>query len=247
MAPGETLSFDGGEISDEQLQSLRNETRLHTLVIWGGSLSIERLEPIGRLTWLKGLVLGEMPIDDGVFRHLVPLRDLDYLNLAYTNIQGDFTPLVGLPLRDVRLEGCRRVGDTCAGTLAGFPTLRNLEIHMTGLTDRGLEYFAGDDLEVLWLGPRITDAGMNTVGTLRRLKHLDVCAHLVTDEGVRPLAGLHLEVLWLTGCRITDESVDPISRMKTLRELNLARTEVTPEGIARLRQALPDCRILDAD
>ncbi|SPE26781.1 hypothetical protein SBA6_1070015 [Candidatus Sulfopaludibacter sp. SbA6] len=43
-----------------------------------------------------------MTIDDGVLRHLKELRHLEYLNLAHTNIRGDFNILSGLPLRDTR-------------------------------------------------------------------------------------------------------------------------------------------------
>ncbi|HYI97852.1 MAG TPA: hypothetical protein VEX68_30210 [Bryobacteraceae bacterium] len=189
-----------------------------------------------------------MPIDDGLFQHLAPLKELRSLCLAYTNNLGDFTRLATLPLQDVRLEGCRRVGDACAKTLAPISTLRQLEIHMTGLTDQGLRHFENSNLEVLWLGPRVTDIGMKTVASMRSLKHLDICAHLVTDEGARELAGLpNLQILWLTRCRLTDDIVPMLSKWQNLRELNVRHTEITQQGFERLRQALPDCRIVDAD
>ena len=242
------LTFDGHKITDEQIHALQSQRDLEELVIWGGPLTNDRLEPLNRLTSLKGLVLGEMPVDDGLFQHLAPLGKLESLCLAYTNNFGDFTTLAGLPLRDVRLEGCRRVSDLAARTLATFPTLRQLEIHMTGLTDRGLEHFKNSDLEVLWLGPRITDTGMNVLATMRHLRHLDICAHLVTDDGVRALAILpDLEVLWITRCRVTDDIIPVLAKLKKLRELNVRNTEVTERGIEQLRQALPGCRIVDAD
>src|SRR6266540_2228095 len=102
----------------------------------------------------------------------------------------------------------------CARSLAQFPTLRNLELHMTGLTDEGLAALAPLPLEVLWLGPRIT------------------------DDGVRELAGLgELEVLWLTRSRITDASIGVLSRLTGLRELNVNYTEITAAGLAELRRA----------
>ena len=248
MAEERKLVFSGDQVNDELWHSLETRRDIETLVIWGGPLTNQRLEPISRLTWLTGLVLGEMPVDDGVFVYLQPLRDLSFLNLAYTSVKGDFGPLLGAPLRDVRLEGCRRVGDACARSLAQFPTLRNLELHMTGLTDEGLDALAPLPVEVLWLGPRITDRGMLTVGGFRGLKHADICTHLITDEGVRALAGLsELEVLWLTRSRITDASIDVLSRLPALRELNVNYTEITPEGLAELRRLLPQCRIVEPD
>lgn len=105
-------------------------------------LTVKQLARLSRLIRLRKLVMGEMLIGDGVFRHLKTLRELVSLNLCYTNVEGDFSSLVGLPLPDVRLEGCRFVGDRCALSLANFPSLRQLEIHMTGLTDEGVLYLA---------------------------------------------------------------------------------------------------------
>jgi hypothetical protein len=246
MANEKELTFSGDEITGERWRELERNDTLETLVIWGGPLTNDRLAPLGRLTRLKGLVLGEMAIDDGVFQHLKTMRDLAYLNLAYTNIEGDFTALAGLPLRDVRLEGCRRVGDQCAGTLAGFPSLRQVEIHMTRLTDAGVNHLAHLPLEVLWLGGRITDQGMETVATIASLKHLDVCAPGVTDRGVRAIAGLTgLEVLWLTECRISDASIDVLAGFAKLRELAVGKTGITDAGKARLRELLPRCGIVE--
>jgi hypothetical protein len=186
-----------------------------------------------------------MPIDDGVFQHIRTLRDLTYLNLAYTNVVGDFTGLVSLPLQDLRLEGCRRVGDRCAKSLAAIPTLRRLEIHMTSLTDDGVEHLASLPLEALWLGGQITGRGLKAVATMTTLRRLDVCCPRVTDEGVRALSGLTgLEVLWLAQCPITDQSIVPLSRLKSLRELALGNTGGTPSGKQRLRELLPHCTLV---
>src|SRR4051794_13800856 len=107
----EEFVMSGDAVNPEFWRSFENRRDIETLVIWGGPLTNDRLAPLSRLTWLTGLALGEMAVDDGVFPHLQPLRELAYLNLAYTGVKGDFSPLLGAPLRDVRLEGCRRVGD----------------------------------------------------------------------------------------------------------------------------------------
>ena len=214
--------FSGDDVTEDLWRSLETDRDLEQLTIWGGPLDNARLDPLRRLTWLKGLAFGEMAIDDGVFEHLRDMRQLELLIIAYANIAGDFGPLSGLPLRDVRLEGCKGIGDAAVRSLAAFPTLRNLEVHMTGVTDEGLESLAGSPLEVLWVGPHIADAGMKTIGTMKRLKHLDVCAGGVRDEGVRAIAGLrHLEILWLSHCGLTDASVDALCAMPPLKELSV--------------------------
>jgi hypothetical protein len=147
MANQKEMSFSGEDITPDRLNALVSNPDLEKLVIWGGDVTNDQFEPLSRLAHLKGLVLGEMSIDDGVFQHIRALQDLAYLNLAYTNVEGDFTELAKLPLQDLRLEGCRRVGDRCARSLAAFPNLRQLEIHMTGLTDDGVHHLASLPLE----------------------------------------------------------------------------------------------------
>ena len=243
MANAKEVSLSGEDIIPGRLDALSSNPDLERLVIWGGPVTNDQLEPLRRFDHLKALVLGEMSIDDGVFQHIRTLHDLTYLNLAYTNVEGDFTELAKLPLQDLRLEGCRRVGDRCARSLAAFPRLRRLEIHMTGLTDDGVHDAANLPLEVLWLGGPITDGGMKAVATMTTLRHLDVCCPGVTDEGVRALVRLKgLEVLWLSNCNITDESIASLSRLKSLRELALGKTGVTQSGRQRLRELLPECR-----
>jgi hypothetical protein len=242
------LAFSGDKVTPELLRSLEEDAALEKLVIWGGGLTTGDLEPLSRLTQLKSLGLGEMRVDDGVFAWLQPLRRLECLNLAYTAVRGEFSVLAGLPLRDIRLEGCRLVGDSCAMSLTAFPTLRQLEIHMTGVTDAGVETLTGLPLEVLWLGPRITDTALNSIGQMASMQHLDLCAHMVTDEGVPALAGLgNLEVLWLSRCGISDESVQVLAGMQSLRELNVSHTGVSAAALQRLREALPDCRLVEPD
>jgi pyridoxine 5'-phosphate synthase PdxJ len=80
------------------------------------------------------------------------------------------------------------------------------------------------------------------------MQHLDLCAHMVTDEGVPALAGLgNLEVLWLSRCGISDESVQVLAGMQSLRELNVSHTGVSAAALQRLREALPDCRLVEPD
>jgi hypothetical protein len=242
------IVITGEQATPEFLRSLEDNTELRELTIWSGPVRNEDLEPLRRLTQLTSLCLGEMRVDDGIFEFLKPLRQLDTLILAYTAIRGDFTPLAGIPLRDVRLEGNRFVSDACAVTLATFPTLRNVEMHMTGLTDAGLRWLSELPLEVLWLGPRITDAGLASIAGMISLKHMDLCAHMVTDEGIASLADLkRLEVLWVTRCSVTDASVPVLAGFQALKELNVNDTGITESGMARLRAALPGTRFVEPD
>ena len=242
------ILVSGDDVTPAFLRGLEADQELEQLTIWGGHLTNGDLEPLSRLTRLKWLCLGEMPIDDGIFPQLRPLRHLEYLNLAYTNIRGDFRILEAAPLRDVRLEGCRHVGDSCATALAAFPTLRQAELHMTGVTDAGVKALSALPLETLWLGPRITDTGLRFLCGIPTLRHLDLCAHMVTDEGATALANLAgLEILWLTRCSITDASVPVLGGLRSLTELNVSFTGITAAGVSHLRSALPNTRLVEPD
>lgn len=241
-----SVEIAGGDLTPGRLAELPAD--LESLVIWGGPLRNEDLTPLARFRELRHLALGEMRIDDGVFGYLASLPNLEILNLAYTAVRGDFSALTGLPLREVRLEGCRWVGDHTARSLAAFPTLRNLEIHMTGFTDAGVAALADLPLEVLWLGPRVTDEAMKVLSGMPTLRHLDICAHNVSDEGVRMLAKLpRLEILWLARCEVTDASIDVLASLKSLCELNVNYTGVSSAGLDRVRAALPGCRFPEPD
>src|SRR6266851_4368951 len=122
MVASKQVELRGEEVTPEKLAELAGDREMDLLTIWGGGLKSAQLEGLRNLTWLKGLCIGENPVDDGILPYLQPMRDLEYLGLTYTNMLGDFSPLAGLPLQDVRLERCRFVGDRAAQSLANFQT-----------------------------------------------------------------------------------------------------------------------------
>ena len=241
----DTLEYAGSEITDGKLHELRGQPQLRTLVIWGGSLSQRQLGLIGELPQLRGLVLGEMPVDDSVFAHLARLTNLEYLNLAYTKVSRGFGMLRELPLSDVRVEGCLKFDDDAMQDLAAFPALRHLEAHITSVSDKGVQAIAALPLEVLWLGPKVTDACAASIATMTTLRHLDICAPGITDAALPELTRLtNLQALWLSGTCISDAGVETLGRMQWLRELSVSYTGISLEGRQRLAAALPDCRVI---
>ena len=66
----------------------------------------------------------------------------------------------------------------------------------------------------------------------------------VSDEDLLLLRHFpHLEWLCLEDASITDYGLSSLTYMTSLQCVELYRTNVTEEGIARLRKALPHCRI----
>jgi len=55
MAETREFTISGDQLDDAVWRSLETQQDLETLVIWGGPVTNQRLEPLRRLTWLTGL------------------------------------------------------------------------------------------------------------------------------------------------------------------------------------------------
>jgi hypothetical protein len=102
------------------------------------------------------------------------------------------------------------------------------------------------DLERLVLtGTKITDAAVNSFASLPNLRTLTLTNEPITDASCPKLAGLPaLQCLGLGGTRISDAGLRPLENCKNLQLLYLTRTEVSEGAVKRLRDALPQARIV---
>jgi len=67
----------------------------------------------------------------------------------------------------------------------------------------------------------------------------------LTDVGVVPLQQMPwLQRVSLGQTGITDESIPVLVSLKELHVLHVTGTRLTENGVARLRRALPNCRII---
>jgi hypothetical protein len=88
-------------------------------------------------------------------------------------------------------------------------------------------------------GTQVSD--LTPIAELTNLKELDLAITQVQD--LTPLAGLtNLKRLKLFGTRVSD--VTPLAGLTNLEELVLSKTQVSNEQIDKLKQALPNCRII---
>jgi hypothetical protein len=91
---------------------------------------------------------------------------------------------------------------------------------------------------------RVTDAEMQTIGSLSHLRGLLLGGCAVTDAHLKQVAKLRkLRGLSLDGTRVTDAGLEELAVLSDLRHLHLNGTTVTAEGVARLQKALPECVI----
>jgi hypothetical protein len=78
------------------------------------------------------------------------------------------------------------------------------------------------------------------------LAALDVHGTQVTGAGFDNLKALSLGHLNASGAAIDDSGLEKLAEIGTLREVLLRGSKVTATGVAKLKEALPNCR-LDLD
>lgn len=129
-----------------------------------------------------------------------------------------------LPNLDTLSLSGRRFAPTALAALAPATKLQKLFLQDTSTNDDSLVHLQGlDQLEMLGLArTQVTDRGLVELVQLRGLKYLS-----------------------LNGLPISDAGVDSLCRMSTLTELEVVQTDISSEGLQRLRDALPDCTIVN--
>ncbi|MGD9680310.1 MAG: protein kinase [Candidatus Obscuribacterales bacterium] len=114
--------------------------------------------------------------------------------------------------------------------------------------DKGAAYLA--ELENLTIieagGCGITDRGVEILAGLPRLQTLEIDKTDTTDTALAALArSKSLKRLHLDYTLITDRGLSDLAKVKTLEYLKLKGCgAVTPDGIAKLKKALPGCKVI---
>lgn len=160
--------------------------------------------------------------------------------------------------------------------VAQFTSLEELDLYTIDLSNRQMRLLENlKQLKRLKIKPNAADAGMESLSRLGSLEHLVLRnGHEYSDGGLKHLgrmtalkslsmtggggrfsdAGMahfenltSLETLDLEGSYyVKDGAVKHLGHLSQLKRLNVRRTRMTADGIARLRQALPNCQILDS-
>ena len=161
---------------------------------------------------------------DQEMKHLLPLRNLRWLNLFESNI-GD--------------EGLKH--------LKNFPKLESIPMGHTRVTDEGLKQLAElTQLQYVGLrGDDVTDAGLVHLKKLTNLTGLTLGETKVTGAGfvhLKAMANLH--DLRLYSAPITDDGLVHLHGLQSLRRIELQKTKVTANGMRRLRELIPELMIV---
>lgn len=193
---------------------------------------VEVLERLGPGD-VQDLDLCDQRVDDGVLARLprfVGLRRLSIAgaDLACSGVPADPTLLVGARLGEIHQQTLG-FGPTDDGLrhLAALRGLRELDISVSGIGDRGLASLRPLELlEVLHLdGTGLTDRGLDTVASFSRLRALDLSRTLVGPEGLGALARLPaLAFLSVSGIDLADAPDGLFGGFPALRVLQASRT-----------------------
>jgi len=126
--------------------------------------------------------------------------------------------------------------------------LDSLDLEEAGVSERGARRVGNlHRLERLRLvNMQLGDSWLKHLNKLRKLRRLDLSGTTVSDDGARWIGRLRrLVELNVSSTRITDAGLDHFRGLTNLRELDLTGAPVSEAAVAHLREALPQCRIVD--
>lgn len=151
--------------------------------------------------------------------------DLNTVDLYQTVVSDeDLTRFGDLPfLTTFIVNGCQ-IGDAGFRAMGELPALYKMYLNGTRLTDDGLQALTRyPKLEILHIGSTsVTDKGLTLLSAWPKLVELSV-----------------------SGCPITEDAIPHLALSKNLRTLFVGQTSISTSGIQQLREALPECRIVD--
>ncbi len=257
--------------NDEDLARLKDLGTLSTLSVQNARISNEAMRWIGSCVELEYLFLGDTAIDTRGLKYLSELENLKYLSLENLRVGDEvWEHLENLgQLEYLGLDGTQ-VSDQGLVHLHRFPQLRFLWLDETLVTDAGLVHLkqlpqlqklylsrtktGGSGLGALaelpnlvYLSLKEVEINAEAVRQLRRIKQLHSLGldlTNATDEMVAQLAGHeNLQELWLTKTAVTDACLEYLQQLPSLRRVYLNGSQVSEEGVARIREALRNCKV----
>ena len=133
---------------------------------------------------------------------------------------------------------------------AAMPKLKALSIGQTFVSDSGVKALSASRLESLYLDNNpITDLGVRHIVKIDGLKRLSLFrCKMVTGRSVSHLSMLHsLEEVSLSGTSVDPKSLLGLRGHKNLKVLRIGGVRISESEIERLREGLPDCKIVQPE
>lgn len=249
LAPGSVLQLTVTKGEFEPLSRLAPDS-LDSLVTTSYDLQVsdEKLHFIKHLTGLRELYLDSRNVGDKGIELLEKLSSLEILSLF------------GSAVSDRGLSLIARY----------FPRLRELCLRDCKISDQGLETISELKLVGLNLGgTKVTDAGLAHLSCMKTLRQLNLFQTNITGKGLSELSNIKglrtliisetpitgdslvhlrsnaaLEYLNFYKCeKLDDSGLEALAKLPAPVEITLVGCPVSKQAVARLKEALPNCRI----
>jgi serine/threonine protein kinase len=223
-------------------------TDLTELGLVASDLRDDDLTTIANMAGLRGLDVSNNELTDAGLTHIVTLPNLERLSLAGTAISDRGVQQLRelTQLAQLSLDRCT-VTDRGIQSLLPLVHLAELSLNGTAVGDDGLAALASlPALQHIELaGTNVTLDGLAQMREFRNMRHLRVTQFDVTGELAGAIRSIPtLESLNLSGGNLDDTGIERLANLKQLKVLDIRDTAVTPAGLARLAEALPDCRVI---
>jgi len=194
---------------------------------------------------LQGIGLDGTSVTEAVFKTLGQIKTLKQLSMSHVlGIKGtDADALMNHPALAIVSIGGTGFGDAGMKALASLRQLTKLGLNHDQITDAGLAALANHPtLESLMFSPqmtpRITDASLPTVATLKALKELQINDTVLTyDGGLKLLKALpNLQKLTLNNIGLAETD---LAKLKAdLPKVDIKFTPASAELVAKWQQQL---------
>jgi internalin A len=256
------LNLSNTVINDTALADFPEQMQLNSLSLEDTGITDEAVRHVARFHGLEYLQLDLTDVSDDGIRHLASLESLRELALFRTNVSD--TSLVWLSDAKIEHLGIGKTSVTDAGmpALTDFSNLQSLDVQRTSIGDRGLRFLSqasklrtlhiedtqitnaglsfltGLSLRTLSLNFGVSDTGLNTLSQISSLKNLATWHNVESWKPIRRFESLDVLLI--------DDSVNdlsPLHKLWNLKFLLMAGKRFAPTEVARLRIAIPQCRI----
>ncbi|MFN7998514.1 MAG: hypothetical protein U0Q18_33135 [Bryobacteraceae bacterium] len=258
---GQVVSVDlrGSWVTDSDLTELAALPHLQKL-----DLSLTRISDHGLLQLKTAPAIADLNlyyaelITDAGLSAVKGWRNLKRLNLRGTKVTDAALQLLsGLQSLEALDAGYALITDVGLDSLASLPNLKELAIGGNKLTDSGLQPLRQMPglLSLDLAGSQRTDSGLwsvslaepgiDAIATLQGLRRLNLSGTLISAQGLERLLALtRLERLDLVRCvRVADDAEPLLASFKNLKFMDLTGTAMSKDALAKLRLALPGCKV----
>jgi internalin A len=231
---------------DGDMKYVAQMKQLKSLSLMFARISGKGIKELAPLSGLEELLLNAVHLSDADMKEIAKFKNLRVLNLNTVPISGDgLKALAGLAeMEDLNLAGIPLTDDDLK-TLAPMKKLRKLSLS-SQLTDAGIKnLLAVEGLEELRLQRlKITDAAFADLARFGKLRRLEIYDIPLEGNGIGVLAkAAKLESLCLAGTKFAKANLDELTKLRNLRDFSYYGDSLTRADFAKLKAALPQCRV----